>query len=53
MPSKKNQHFIAFTEIERGMSRDEIKQRLIKAFLNKGISVKSGDIISRPNANKR
>ena len=49
MSVKNNEPLIAFTTLERGMTRDEMKQRLIQAMLNKGIAVKGYDISVNPN----
>jgi hypothetical protein len=40
---KNNEPLIAFTTLERGMTRDEMKQRLIQALQNKGFVVKGAD----------
>ena len=49
MASEKNEPVIAFTTLQRGMSREEMKQRLIQAMLNKGIAVKGYDVSVKRN----
>ena len=46
---EKNEPVIALTTLQRGMSREEMKQRLIQAMLNKGIAVKGYDVSVKPN----
>ena len=43
MSVKNNEPLIAFTTLERGMTRDEMKQRLIQALQNKGFVVEGAD----------
>ena len=49
MAIEKNEPVIAFTTLQRGMSREEMKHRLIQAMLNKGITVKGYDVSVKLN----
>jgi hypothetical protein len=40
---KNDEQMIAFTTLRKGMSREEMKERLIQAMLNKGIAVNGYD----------